>query len=105
MAYSIIALAGRQFLVREGDVLEVTKQDTLNPKVLLYRSDSEEVQVGTPYLQNVRVELEKIEDKKGKKTVISRFRAKSRHRRKVGHRQEVSVVKVKKITKEADNGS
>lgn len=84
-------------MVKEDDVLEVTRQNELVNKVLFYKNDSE-VKVGTPYLEDVLVGLEKLEDKKDKKVVVARFRAKSRHRRKVGHRQPISVVKVKSIT-------
>ncbi|MBU0650118.1 50S ribosomal protein L21 [Patescibacteria group bacterium] len=96
MKYAIIALAGRQFVVKEGDTLQVTRQAELADEVLFYKNDAG-VKVGTPYVQDVQVELEKVEDKKAKKVVIARFRAKSRHRRKVGHRQPISVVKVKSI--------
>jgi len=97
MNYAVIALAGRQFMVKEGDVLRVTHQDALSAKVLFYKHGAQ-VKVGTPYLDDITVDLEKLEDKKGKKVVVARFRAKSRHRRKIGHRQEISVLKVKSIS-------
>lgn len=96
MKYAIIALAGRQFMVKEGDVLEVTRQKDLLNNVLFYRNETD-VKVGTPFLDEVVVNLEKLEDRKDKKVVIARFRAKSRHRRKVGHRQPISLVKVSSI--------
>ena len=83
-------------MVKEGDVLEVTRQESLACSVLFYKDDSKTL-VGTPYLDDVSVELEKLEDKKGDKVVVARFRAKSRHRRKKGHRQPMSVIKVKNI--------
>ena len=84
-------------MVKEGDVLSATHQDTPSVKVLFYKNESQ-VKVGTPYLDDITVDLEKLEDKKDKKVVVARFRAKSRHRRKIGHRQEISVVKVKSIS-------
>lgn len=83
-------------MVKEGDVLRVTHQDAPSAKVLFYKNDAQ-VKVGTPYLDDIAVDLEKLEDKKDKKVVVARFRAKSRHRRKIGHRQGISVVKVKSI--------
>ncbi len=87
-------------MVSEGDTLQVTRQIDLAPKVLFYKSD-EVTKVGSPYLEDVAVGLEKLEDKKDKKVVVARFRAKSRHRRKVGHRQPISVIKVKSISQGA----
>jgi len=83
-------------MVKEGDTLEVTRQEELANKVLFYKNDSE-TKVGTPFLEDVLVDLEKLEDKKDKKVMVARYRAKSRHRRKIGHRQPISVVKVKNI--------
>jgi len=83
-------------MVREGDVLEVTRQGELSCKTLFYKSDGDAL-VGTPYLENILVSLEKVEDKKDDKVVVARFKSKSRYRRKRGHRQPISVVKVKSI--------
>ncbi|MFA5776500.1 MAG: 50S ribosomal protein L21 [Patescibacteria group bacterium] len=96
MKYAIIELAGRQFMVKEGDTLEVTRQSKLSCKTLFYKSEGE-TKVGTPYLENILVDLEKVEDKKDDKVVVARFKSKSRYRRKRGHRQPISVVKVKSI--------
>lgn len=98
MNYVILALAGRQFMVKEGDVFEITRQESLSPKVLFYRDD-DQILLGEPFLDNVEVTLEKVSDGKSKKIVVSRFKAKSRHRRKFGHRQPISKVKVVKISK------
>lgn len=84
-------------MVKDGSTLQVTRQNTPEPKVLFYKNDGT-VKVGAPFLEDVTVELEKIADKKAKKVVVGRFRAKSRHRRKVGHRQPISMVKIKSIT-------
>jgi large subunit ribosomal protein L21 len=96
MTYAIIELAGRQFMVKEGDVLEVTRQDDPVCKTLFYKHDGETV-VGTPYVYNILVDLEKLADKKDTKVMVARYKAKSRYRRTKGHRQPVSVLKVKSI--------
>lgn len=87
-------------MVKEGDVLRVTHQDAPSAKVLFYKNDAQ-AKVGTPYLDDIIVDLEKLEDKKDKKVVVARFRAKSRHRRRIGHRQEITVLKVKSISEGA----
>lgn len=77
--------------------MQVTHQTELALKVLFYKDDVV-TRVGKPYLEDVLVDLEKLEDKKDKKVMVARFRAKSRHRRKVGHRQPISIIKVKSIS-------
>ena len=96
MKYAIIELAGRQFTVKEGDTLEVTRQGELFCKTLFYKNEGDTM-IGTPYLEDILVDLEKVEDKKDDKVVVARFKSKSRYRRKRGHRQPISVVKVKSI--------
>jgi large subunit ribosomal protein L21 len=93
MKYAIIELAGRQFMVKEGDTLEVTRQADLSCKTLFYKNEGD-VKIGAPYLEDILVVLEKIEDKKDDKVVVARYKSKSRYRRKRGHRQPISVVKV-----------
>lgn len=86
-------------MVKEGDTLEVTRQSELSCKTLFYK-DENGTKVGTPYLEGIVVDLERIEDKKDDKVVVARFKSKSRYRRKRGHRQPISVVKVKSIKEE-----
>lgn len=83
-------------MVKEGDTLEVTRQSELSYKTLFYKNEGDTV-VGTPYLEDILVDLEKLEDKKDDKVVVARFKSKSRYRRKRGHRQPISVVRVNGI--------
>lgn len=84
-------------MVHEGDFLEVTRQEELSCNVLFYKDDGQTL-VGTPLLETVFVELERIEDKKDQKVVVARFKSKSRYRKKKGHRQPISVIKIKSIS-------
>ena len=83
-------------MVKEGDILEVTRQSELSCKTLFYKN-ADTTKVGTPYLEDIFVDLERIEDKKDDKVVVARYKSKSRYRRKKGHRQPISVVKVMSI--------
>ena len=96
--YAIIQLAGRQLMVREGQVFEVTQQKELKPEVLLF-SDGDKVEIGSPYVSGVKVDAEILENKKDDKVVVARFKSKSRYRKKKGHRQPISVVKINYIGK------
>lgn len=85
-------------MVSEGQTFEVETQNSLNNEVLAY-FDGKKLDLGLPIVKGVSVELEKIEDKKADKIKVVKFKAKSRYRRHIGHRQSVSVYKVKSITK------
>ena len=95
--YAIIQLAGKQYKVAEGTVIEVDRQEDLTSKVLLY-SNGDNVTIGTPDLVDVTVHLETLGDKNGGKVSVNRFRSKSRYRKRMGHKQPLTVVKVAGIT-------
>ncbi len=102
--YAIIESGGKQFIVKEGDTvkvekLNVKKQITFN-KVLFVDTDKEKL-IGTPFLENVKVIGEKVEDKKDKKIIVFKKKAKKGYKKKTGHRQTYSYVKIKKIEVEA----
>ncbi len=96
MKYAVIKFAGHQYKVSDGDVLTVDKtlEKTLVPPVLLYVDDGE-VKIGSPYVDKINIKLNKIEDKKGQKLYIRKYKAKSRYRRKIGFRPELSTYLVK----------
>lgn len=96
MKYAIIKLGGKQLKVKENDVFEIERQASLDNDVLAFAED-DKIEIGTPVLKNFKVELVQESEKLGDKVTVLRFRAKSRHKRKVGHRQPLSVVKVKSI--------
>ena len=96
--YAIIQLDGKQFWVEEGDVFEVNRQKDLDVDVLFY-FDGNSIYVGEPELEDVEVDAEIVEDKKAKKIEVIRFKNKSHYRRKRGHRQPISVVKINSIKK------
>lgn len=97
--YAVIQFDGTQFRVEEGDVFAVNRQDNLDFDVFLY-ADGRGVNVGKPTLDNIKIDAEIIENKKAEKINVIRFKNKSHYRRKRGHRQPVSVVKINSIKKE-----
>ncbi|MBN1162361.1 50S ribosomal protein L21 [Patescibacteria group bacterium] len=98
MKYAVIRLGGKQFIVKEKDKIELERQQSpLNVDVLLY-SEDENVLIGEPVLDKVLVEAEVVEEKKGDKVRVVRFKSKSRYRKVKGHRQPLSVVEIKKIS-------
>lgn len=103
MTQAIIDYAGHQYFVSEGDTLTVDKhidaekgKNISVDQVLLVMVDGKTT-IGTPTVKGASVDL-KIETLgKGSKLHIMRFRAKSRHRRKIGHRQPQTTLTVNKI--------
>ena len=100
--YAVIETGGKQYKVQEGDVISVEKLG-LNEgeavefnKVLIF-SDGNEVKFGTPVLENAKVLGNVVENGKGDKVIIFKYKAKKDFRKKRGHRQPFSKVKIDKI--------
>ncbi|MBW1841634.1 MAG: 50S ribosomal protein L21, partial [Deltaproteobacteria bacterium] len=90
------------YKVCEGDVLRVEKLpgDVGSPvsfdKVLMF-SDGENVSVGQPVLDNVTVNGHIVDQGKAKKIVVFKYKKRKRYRRKMGHRQPYTGVKIERI--------
>ena len=103
MSYAIIETGGKQYKIAEGDVLSVekikdTKQgDTVTFDKILLIDDGKTTKIGTPYIDGAKIEAELVEEGRGKKLHIVKFKSKSRYKRRLGHRQPYSKVSVKNI--------
>jgi len=95
--YAVIKFASKQFLVREGDVIELERQEKPLKIEVLFYSDGEKNIIGEPEVKGVSVKAVILEDKIGKKVRVARFKKKSRYERVRGHRQPMSLVKIEKI--------
>ena len=103
MAFAIVETGGKQYKITEGEQLTVEKisdhkegDKVVFDKVLLV-DDGKSTKVGTPYIDGASVELDLVEEGKGKKLYVQKFKSKSRYKRRLGHRQPYSKVAVKKI--------
>lgn len=102
--YAIIETGDKQYLVREGDVmdidllhLEATAEKNIKfDKVLLF-NDGINSHVGLPHLPKCVVHAEFIKDTKGPKVIAFKYKRCKNYRRTVGHRQKYSRVKIVKI--------
>jgi large subunit ribosomal protein L21 len=100
--FAVIKIGGAQEIVREGDLLEVNRLEgkegsKLKLKEVLLVFGGEQIKVGTPNVSGAEVTLEILGHTKGEKVEIRKFRAKSRYRRKTGHRQPITKARVEKI--------
>ncbi len=103
--YVVLEAGGMQFIARENETLVIPKiknevgEKVTFDKILLYKND-EEIIVGKPYLNNVKVEAEVIAHKKLPKVVVFKFKRRKNYKRTKGHRQPVTEIKITGITKE-----
>jgi large subunit ribosomal protein L21 len=103
MKYAVIALAGTQFKIKEDDVISVNKLDLetgnegVTDQVLLV-VDGDDVKVGTPTVTGASVKFELVKHYQGEKIEVETFKAKSRYRRHIGFRAQLSEIKITKIT-------
>ncbi len=103
--YAIIETGGKQYRVQEGDVLNIEKLnveagETVEfDKVLVLAG--EELKVGAPYVEGAKVVGEVVENGKAKKVIIFKYKAKKDYRKKQGHRQPYTMVKIVSLTGEA----
>jgi len=100
--YAIVKSGGKQYKIQEGDVIRVEKipGDLDNPisfdQVLMF-SDGENVRIGQPELNDVTVKGHIVEQGKGKKIIVFKYKRRKRYRRKQGHRQQYTAIKIDQI--------
>src|SRR5687767_11489632 len=101
MKKAVIATGGKQYLVTEGETLEVEllesdgKSVSFEPLLVI---DGETVSVGTPVVDKTKVTAEVVEqDVQAEKVTAIRYKAKKRVHKIHGHRQHHTVIKISKI--------
>jgi len=100
--YAIVNSGGKQYKVKEGDILKVEKLagevgDNVSFDKILMFSDDENVNIGTPLLEDVTVNGHIVEQGKAKKIIVFKYKRRKRYRRKQGHRQLFTAVKIDSI--------
>jgi large subunit ribosomal protein L21 len=101
--YAIISIDGRQFKVEPGTEIEVGRLQgdvgdtvSLEDAVLFLKGD-DKVEIGKPTVGGAKVELEILDHYRGEKVVVFKMKQRNRHRVKNGHRQAMSLIRVKDI--------
>lgn len=100
--YVVIQLGAKQYLIKEGDKIvaekiELKDGEALTVKEVLLSYDGKKTTIGQPFVENASVELVMDGIKKGEKVLVAKFKAKSRYRKVMGHRQLGSHFTVKAI--------
>jgi large subunit ribosomal protein L21 len=100
--YAVIATGGKQYRVKEGDVIFVEKLnanegDTVEVGEVLAVGKEGDIQFGSPLVSGAKVILRVLAQDKNRKIIVFKFKAKKNYRRKTGHRQPYTKVAVEKI--------
>ena len=105
--YAVIETDGKQYCVKEGDVFRVEKLsrepgETVEfGRVLMVADDEGVVRVGTPYVPGAKVIARVISEGKSRKLLVFKYKAKKNYRRRYGHRQPFTEVRVQSIQPDA----
>ena len=101
--YAIIKTGSKQYRIRSGDVIDVERSDATEDgniefaNVLLFY-DGKEVKIGAPTVPHVIVRGEVVDQVRGPKVVAYKYKKRKNYRRKVGHRQHYTRVKIMEFT-------
>ena len=100
--YAIIKTGGKQYRVSEGDIIKVEKlsaeeeEKVCFDEVLMIGGNAE-VKTGTPIIEGASVEGTVLRNGRGKKIIVFKFKSKKNYRKKQGHRQPYTQIKIDKI--------
>lgn len=102
--YAVIESCGKQYKVAEGDVVFFEKLDVEEGKKVtfdkvVFVSDGEKIEIGAPYVKDIKVEGKVIAHGKAKKIIVFKYKAKKNYKRKQGHRQPYTKVEITGIKK------
>ena len=103
MSYAVIQTGGKQYKVKSGEILKIEKLQESKPdskiefKEILAYGDDKVIEVGSPMIKGAKVEANLIKNSKNRTILIFKKRRRQNSRRKNGHRQQYSMIKINKI--------
>ena len=103
MSYAVIQTGGKQYKVASGEILKIEKLPNSKPdtkiefnEILAYGNEKE-IEIGSPVVQGAKVEANLIKNSKNRTILIFKKRRRQNSRRKNGHRQQYSMIRINKI--------
>ena len=103
MSFAIIQTGGKQYKVKASEILKIEQLENLKPEskiefneILAYGDDNN-IEVGSPLVKGAKVEAELLKNGKNRTILVFKKRRRKNSRRKNGHRQLFSLIKIKKI--------
>ena len=103
MSYAVIQTGGKQYKVRSGEILKIEKLPNSKPdtkiefKEILAYGDEKVIEIGAPTVEGAKVEANLIKNSKNRTILIFKKRRRQNSRRKNGHRQQYSMIRINKI--------
>ena len=103
MSFAVIQTGGKQYKVKAGEILKIEKLVNSKPnskiefKEVLAYSDDKTAEVGAPKIDGAKVEADLVKNGKNRTILIFKKRRRKNSRRKNGHRQEFSLIRINKI--------
>ncbi len=103
MSYAVIQSGGKQYKVKSGEILKIEKLPNLKSDTkiefndILAYGDNKVIEIGSPTIQGAKVEANLIKNSKNRTVLIFKKRRRQNSRRKNGHRQEYSMIRINKI--------
>lgn len=101
--YAVIATGGKQYRVQQDDIIDIERiEGDAGKKVtfdeVLVVGEGDKIECGTPLITSAKVEGEIVEQFRGQKLTVFKMKRRKGYRRKQGHRQELTKVKISKIS-------
>ena len=103
MSYAVIKTGGKQYKVKSGEIIKIEKlpESKVDTKIefneILAYGDNKVLEIGTPIVQGAKVEANLIKNSKNRTVLIFKKRRRQNSRRKNGHRQRYSMIRINKI--------
>ena len=103
MSFAVIQTGGKQYKVKAGEIIKVEKLEDSKPetkvefKEILAYGDDKNIELGEPTISGAKVEANLIKNSKNKTVLIFKKRRRKNSRRKNGHRQQFSLIRINKI--------
>ena len=101
--YAVVETGGKQYKVKEGDLIRVEKLaveagETAVLDRVIAVVDGEDIKLGKPYLAGAKVAAEVVEQGRHKKVIVYKFKSKKGYHKKKGHRQPFTALKIQSIS-------
>ena len=103
MSFAVIQTGGKQYKVKSGEILKIEKlpdskeNSKIEFKEILAYGDNKFIEIGSPIVQGAKVEADLITNSKNRTVLIFKKRRRQNSRRKNGHRQQYSMIRINKI--------
>ena len=103
MSFAVIKTGGKQYKVQAGEIIKIERLEDSKPEIklefneVLAYGDDKNLELGEPTISGAKVEADLIKNGKNRTVLIFKKRRRKNSRRKNGHRQQFSLIRINKI--------